>query len=116
MRASINGSPCARAQSGSELTDLSARVGDRYDLVEGFLLANHAEIGASALFRGITALLEVDNFGIERPIAQTQVIIDLPLLGDSIAQFQGLPITVVRKPQLSLQTQSGQREQNEQRA
>ena len=87
-------------------------VGDRYDLVKRLLPSDHAEIGTSAFFGRVAALLEIDYLGIERAIAITQRIIESPLLGNRVAQPHGFSVAVVRKPELGLQTETGDAEQN----
>ena len=62
---------------------LAGRTGDRNDLEERFVFADHAEVGPCALFRCINALLEIDNLGVQRRVAFTQRIVESALLSDS---------------------------------
>lgn len=92
------------------------RVGDRNDLVEGLVRANHAEIGSRAFLGRFQALLEIDHFGIERLIAIAQRLVLLSLLGYSGAQVSRLAETLGREPQLRLQGQRDDPEYHEQPA
>ena len=75
MRAVNNGGPCARAQSGNGIASGLSGFGDRHDLVERLGPADHAEIRTGALLGGVTALLEIDDLGIERRIAGAQLLV-----------------------------------------
>jgi len=88
-----------------------SRVGDRHDLVEGLLLADHAEVGPRTFFGGVPALLEVDHLRIEGGIASAQSVVEHPLLHDCGPQFQRLSVTVVGDPEFGLKTESGDAEQ-----
>ena len=92
---------------------LVSRVGDRHDLVEGFLLADHAEVGPRTFFGGIPSLLEIDHLGIEGCITITQRLVERTLFNDSIPEFQRLSVSVVGQPELGLQTEPGDAEQNQ---
>ena len=92
---------------------LQGSVGDRYDLVKRFLLANHSQISTRAFFGCVTALLKVYYLGVERAIAITQQIIKRLLLGDCIAQPYGFSVAIVRKPELDLQAEADYAEQNQ---
>jgi len=80
-------------------------AGDGYDLVEGLFGANHAEIGAGAFFRGLFALFEIDNLSVERLIAFVQQLVLVTLLGNGSAQIARLAKALGREPELTLQSQ-----------
>ncbi len=90
---------------------LVRRVGDRHDLVESFLLANHAEIGAGAFLRRISSLLQIDHLGIEGSVSGAQGLIECALLRNRCPEVHRFAIAVVRKPQLGLETEPGNTEQ-----
>lgn len=93
-----------------------ALVAEWYDLVESFALANHAEIGAGTFLGRFQTLFEVHDLGVERVITIAQLLIQVALIGDCRAQFHGLAVTAVGKPQLRLQQHSGGAENDEQPA
>jgi hypothetical protein len=70
----------------------------------------------AVFFSRIAALLEIDDLCIERGIARTQSFIQATLFGNGRAQLKGLAITVVRKPELGLQTEPGNRQYDNQPA
>jgi hypothetical protein len=86
---------------------LTRRVADRYHLVEGFMLAYHAQIGSRALFGCVDALFEIDDLGIQRCISLTQRIVERCLFSDSRSELLGFSIAVVGKPELGLKTEHG---------
>jgi len=81
------------------------RVGDRHNLVEGFLGPDHAQIGAGAFFGRLGALLEVNDFRVEGVIALTKLRILPALFSDSGAKITRFAETFGGEPQLTLQSQ-----------
>ena len=74
----------------------------RNDLVEGFLLANHAEIRARAFLGGSRTLFQVNDFGIEGRVAIAECVILQALPGNRGTQVARLAVAVVSQPELSL--------------
>ena len=58
---------------------------------------------ARPLFRRVTALLEINDLGIERRIAGAQRFVEVTLLSHGRPQLQRLAVTALRQPQLRLQ-------------
>jgi hypothetical protein len=68
------------------------------DLVESFVFADHAQIGAGTFFGGFTAVLEIYYLGLKTYIAMTQCLVLAALLRNGVTQPAGLVKTVVRQP------------------
>jgi hypothetical protein len=83
------------------------RVADRYNLVEGFVFANHAEVRSCALFGRVYALLKVNYLGIQRCISFAQQIVERGLVRDSRLKLHSFSMTVIGKPEFGLKTESG---------
>jgi len=80
------------------------------------MLADHAEIGARALFGRIPSLFEIDYLSIQSGIAMTQRLVKLALFGYGRTQLQCLAVAIVREPELGLKTKSDNTEQDQKRA
>ena len=83
------------------------RVSDGHNLVEGFLGADHAEIGSRAFFGCVYTLLEVDDLGIQRCISFAQRIVESGLVSNSRSKLHRFSMTVVGKPEFGLKTEPG---------
>jgi len=92
---------------------LVRRASDGHDLVERLFGADHTQIGARTFFGSLGALLEVYDLGVEGVIALSKLRILLALLGNSSAQITRLAETFGCEPQLTLQCQRSNTQQDE---